>query len=89
MKKKSKNGNKKFWRLGIEECNTGIFDIANDGDLIVREGHYQYDIAEIARKHGTPTEIFFPTVIENRVRDLVETFTAYIKVLGQGKYGAL
>jgi arginine decarboxylase len=87
MKKKSKNGNKKFWRLGIEECNTGIFDIANDGDLIVREGHYQYDIAEIARKHGTPTEIFFPTVIENRVRDLVETFTAYIKVLGyKGKF---
>lgn len=87
MKKKSKNGNKKFWRLGIEECNTGIFDIANDGDLIVREGHYQYDVAEIARKHGTPTEIFFPTVIENRVRDLVETFTAYIKVLGyKGKF---
>lgn len=87
MKKKSKNGNTKFWKLGIEECNTGIFDIAQDGDLIVREGHYQYDIAEIARKHGTPTEIFFPTVIENRVRDLVETFTAYIKVLGyRGKY---
>ncbi|NBV77100.1 hypothetical protein EBR66_02995 [bacterium] len=85
--KKQKNGQKKFWRLGLEEFDTQIFDISKDGDLIVREGNYQYNIAAIARKYGTPTEILFPTVIENRVRDLMETFTAYIKVLGyKGKY---
>lgn len=73
---------KKFWRLGLDECNTGIFDIAKNGDLLVREGNYQYNIASIVRKHGSPTELFFPTVVENRVRDLIETFNAYIKVLG-------
>ncbi len=73
---------KKFWRLGLEEYNTGIFDLTKNGDLLVREGNYQYNIAAIIKKHGTATELFFPTVVENRVRDLIETFTAYIKVLG-------
>ncbi len=80
--KKKKNGHKKFWRLGFEEFNTGMFDIDSDGDLIVREGNYQYNVHDIVKKFGTATEIFFPTVVENRVRDLIETFNAYIKVLG-------
>lgn len=78
---------KKFWKLGVEEFNTQNFDISPDGELIVREGNYQYNIFNIVKKYGTPTEIFFPTVIENRVRDLIETFNAYIKVLGyKGKF---
>ncbi len=86
-KRKPKNGHKKFWRLGLDEFDTGIFDVSAKGELIVREGNYQYNVHDIAKKYGTPTEILFPTVIENRVRDLVETFTAYIKVLGyKGKY---
>lgn len=73
--------------MGIEEYNTQNFDISPDDELIVREGNYQYNIYDIVKKYGTPTEIFFPTVIENRVRDLIETFNAYIKVLGyKGKF---
>ncbi len=84
---KKKNGFKKFWKLGIEEYNTHFFDISPDGELIVREGNYQYNIFDIVKKYGTATEIVFPTVIENRVRDLIETFNAYIKVLGyKGKF---
>lgn len=80
--KKKKNGQKKFWLLGREEINTAHFDIAPEGNLIVREGNYQYNIFDIIKRHGTPTEIFFPTIVENRVRDLIETFNAFIKVVG-------
>lgn len=84
---KKKNGFKKFWRLGLEEFNTQNFDISPDGELVVREGNYQYNIFDIVKKYGSPTEIVFPTIMENRVRDLIETFNAYIKVLGyKGKF---
>lgn len=84
---KKKNGFRKFWRLGIEEYNTQMFDIGPDGELIVREGNFQYNVFDIVKKYGTSTEIVFPTIIENRVRDLIETFNAYIKVLGyRGKF---
>jgi len=73
---------RKFWKLGSEEYNTQNFDINPDGELIVREGNYQYNIYDVVKKYGTSTEILFPTVIENRVRDLIETFNAYIKILG-------
>ena len=81
MKKKKKNGHRKFWKLGVEEFNTAHFDINTEGELVVREGNYQYNIAEIVKKYGTSTEIMFPTIIENRVRDLIDTFNAYIKIL--------
>ncbi len=78
---------KKIWRLGMEEYNTDHFDISKDGELVVREGNFQYNIYDIVKKYGTPTEIAFPTIIENRVRDLIETFNAYIKILGyKGKF---
>lgn len=80
--KKKKNGFKKFWRLGMEGFNTQNFDIGADDELIIREGNYQYNIFDIVKKYGTSTEIVFPTIIENRVRDLIDTFNAYIKVLG-------
>jgi arginine decarboxylase len=86
-KKKGKNGFKKFWKLGVDEFNTGHFDISSDGELIVREGNYQYNIFDIIKKYGTSTEIVFPTIIENRVRDLIDTFNAYIKINGyKGKF---
>ncbi|MEN9561740.1 MAG: hypothetical protein RIQ56_1013 [Candidatus Parcubacteria bacterium] len=86
-RRKKKNGHRKFWRLGFEEFNTNHFDIDADGELVVREGNYQYNIYNIVKRYGTATEILFPTIIENRVRDLIETFNAYIKVLGyKGKY---
>jgi arginine decarboxylase len=84
---KKQNGFRQFWGLGMEEVHTENFDISKNDTLIVREGNYQYDIFEIIKKFGTPTEIYFPTVVENRVRDLIETFNAYIKILGyKGKY---
>lgn len=86
-KTRKQNGFRQFWGLGIEEVQTENFDISKDDSLIVREGNYQYDLEKIVRKFGTPTEIYFPTVVENRVRDIIETFNAYIKILGyKGKY---
>lgn len=82
-----KNGFKKFWRMGLDEFNTQNFDIGPDGELIFREGNFQYNIFDIVKKYGTSTEIVFPVIIENRVRDLIETFNAYIKILGyKGKF---
>lgn len=82
-KKKIKN----LWNLGIEEVHTENFDISKHDTLVVKEGNYQYDIFDIIKKFGTPTEIFFPTVVEDRVRDLIDTFSAYIKILNyKGKF---
>ncbi|MBI5470599.1 hypothetical protein HY968_04765 [Candidatus Kaiserbacteria bacterium] len=84
---RKKNGFRKLWQLGREEVNTGQFDITPEGTLLVREGNYQYNIYDIVKKYGTSTEIFFPTIVENRVRDLIETFNAYIKIAGyRGKF---
>jgi arginine decarboxylase len=78
---------RKAWKLGLEDVNTAHFDVSDDGSLVVREGNYQYNIHDIVKKYGTSTEILFPTIIENRVRDMIETFTAYIKILGyKGKF---
>lgn len=89
LKKKGrkKNGFRKFWRFGFEEFNTQNLDINPDGELIVREGNFQYNIYDIVKKYGTSTEVVFPTIIENRVRDLIDTFNAYIKILNyKGKF---
>jgi arginine decarboxylase len=88
MKKKNHFSRyKKNWKLGMEEFNTDHFDISKDGELVVREGNFQYNIFDIVKKYGSPAEIVFPTLVENRVRDLTETFNAYMKVLGyKGKF---
>jgi arginine decarboxylase len=84
---KNTNGTRAFWRLGLEGFNTQNFDISQDGELVVREGNYQYNIYDLVKKYGSPLEIVFPTIIENRVRDVIDTFQAYIKILGyKGKY---
>src|SRR3989338_6750987 len=86
-KRKKKNGFKKFWRLGLEEFNTQNLDINPDGELIVREGNYQYNLYDVVKKYGTSTEIVFPTIIETRVRDIIDTFNAFIKILSyKGKF---
>lgn len=73
---------KRFWKLGQEEYNTQYFDISKDGDMVVKEGYYQYNISEIIKKYGTPTEIFFPYILESRLRDVIDLFNAYIKISG-------
>ncbi|MCK9186809.1 hypothetical protein M0P48_05255 [Candidatus Gracilibacteria bacterium] len=85
--KKSKKDLKKFWKLGMEEFNTQYFDVSENGDLVVKEGYYQYNIMNIIKKYGTVTRVFFPFILENRVRDLIELFNAYIKILNyRGKF---
>lgn len=88
--KKSKKNNanwKKFWRLGMDEFNTQHFDVSPSGDLVVKEGHYQYNVMDIVRKYGTSIEIFFPYILERRVQDAIEFFNAYIKILNyKGKF---
>ncbi len=86
QKKQIKNW-KKFWRIGEDEFNTQYFDINSSGELVVKEGYYQYNMIDIVRKYGTVTEVFFPFILENRVRDLIELFNAYIKILNyKGKF---
>jgi len=86
IKKQGKNW-KKFWKLGEDEFNTQYFDVNTNGELIVKEGYYQYNIMDIVKKYGTVTEVFFPFILENRVRDLIELFNAYIKILNyKGKF---
>ncbi len=77
MKKQKKL--EKFWKLGVEDFNTQFFGLSKDNELIVREGNYQYNIADIVAKFGTPLEIVFPFIIERRYLDLVQTFNFHIK----------
>lgn len=82
-----KKNYKRFWKLGQEEYNTQYFDISKEGDLVVKEGYYQYNIMDLVKKYGSPTEVFFPYILENRLRDLIELFNAYIKILSyRGKF---
>ncbi|MDP4000958.1 MAG: hypothetical protein Q8P83_01850 [bacterium] len=82
-----RNNFKKFWKLGLEEFNTQSFDISPGGDLVVKEGYYQYNIIDIVKKFGTPTEVFFPHILESRLRDVTDLFNAFIKIIGyRGKF---
>ncbi|MBU0612057.1 hypothetical protein KKA39_02500 [Patescibacteria group bacterium] len=85
-KKQGKNW-KKFWKLGVDEFNTQYFGVSKDGELTVAEGHNSYNIADLATKYGTPLQVVFPFIIEDRLEDLIGYFNAYIKILGyKGKF---
>ncbi len=75
---KSKNY-KQFWKLGKKEFNTEQFDMNTDGELVVREGNYQYNIYDLARKFDSSIKVFMPSVLEQRLSHLIETFTGTIK----------
>ncbi|MDP3741413.1 MAG: hypothetical protein Q8R08_03780 [bacterium] len=75
-----RNNLKSFWKLGREEFNTQYFDITRKGELMLKEGNYQYNIAQLVKKYGTSLEIVFPFIIESRVRNLIDIFNAYIKL---------
>ncbi len=76
---KKKINLEKFWKINKEEFNTQFFGISKDNELVVKEGNYQYNIADIVAKFGTPLEIFFPFVIEKRYLDLTQIFNFHIK----------
>ncbi|KKU87068.1 MAG: Arginine decarboxylase [Candidatus Gottesmanbacteria bacterium GW2011_GWA2_47_9] len=75
LKKQGRNW-KKFWKLGVEDFNTQFFNITKNGELTVQEGNYVYNINDIVKKYGTPTEIVFPFILEERLEDLQDYFRA-------------
>jgi len=88
-KKTKKNGKnwKKFWKLGAEEFNTQYFGVNKDGELTATEGHHIYNLSDLAHKFGTPLSIIFPFIIEDRLKDLIGYFQAYMKIYGyKGKF---
>jgi len=80
-KKDSKTGRalEHFWKLRKEEFNTQFFGVSKEGELVVTEGNYQYNIADVVSKFGTPLEIVFPFMIEKRYLDLAQIFNFHIK----------
>ncbi len=86
IKKRGKNW-KKFWKLGVNEFNTQYFDITKGGELVVQEGNYIYNLNDIVKKYGSPIEVVFPFILEERLEDLHDYFNAYMKIQGyRGKF---
>ncbi|MCE9585690.1 hypothetical protein K8Q94_03670 [Candidatus Nomurabacteria bacterium] len=86
IKKQGKNW-RKFWKLGADEFNTQFYDVSKDGNLTATEGNHVYNMNELARKYGTPLQVVFPFVIEDRLKDLIGYFQAYMKIYGyKGKF---
>ncbi|MBI2056271.1 MAG: hypothetical protein HYT37_02730 [Candidatus Sungbacteria bacterium] len=81
MKKKNTHRNtaKSFWKIGKKEFNTHIFDVNGEGELVIREGNYQYNVHELARKFGSSLEVFLPFVLEERLNGLFTTFAEEMK----------
>ncbi len=80
--KKSVKDYRGFWKLGVEEWNTGIFDISNEGSLLIREGIHEYDINALVKKFGSPLQIILPFILQSRVKDLIGYFTDSISLHG-------
>ena len=71
---------KKFWKLGSEEFNTQFLGVSPDGELTANEGHHIYNLNDLAVKYGTPLQVIFPFVLEDRLKDLIGYFQAYMKI---------
>ena len=86
VKKMGKNW-RKFWKLGVEDFNTQFLGISKDGEFTVTEGNNAYNLADLAVKYGTPLQVVFPFIIEERLKDLLGYFQAYMKIYGyKGKF---
>jgi arginine decarboxylase len=86
MKKKKRNL-RKFWKLGVAEWNTEHFDYDKNGNLFVSEGNYNYNLDDLIKKYGSPLEIVFPSMIRERVKDIIDLFSAYTKITNyKGKF---
>ncbi len=76
-----------FWKLGAKDFNTQQFQINKDGELVVREGNYQYNVYDLARKFDASIKVYMPFVVEQRLSHLIETFQDCIKHAGyRGRY---
>lgn len=77
----------RFWRLGEAACDTGWFDITRDGELLVKEGNYQYNVYELVKKYGSPLEIVFPHILEQKLERIFDAFQlAYRRRKYRGKF---
>jgi arginine decarboxylase len=70
---------RKFWKLGRADLATEFFDINKNGQLVVKEGNYQYNLYDLTKKFGTSLEMVFPFVVERRLQGLIDTFNKWIK----------
>lgn len=77
-----RNKYKKFWNLGSREQNTEYFDVNGDGELIVKEGDFQYNVYDLARKFGGAVKIFMPFVLKERLDNLMKTASFSMKKIG-------
>jgi len=68
-----------FWKLGNKDFNTHFFDINENGELVVVEGNYQYNIKNLIEQYGSTLEIFFPFILKERINDLMDLFKLFIK----------
>ncbi len=68
-----------FWKLGRADVNTDFFDINRDGELVVREGNYQYNLFDLVKKFGSSLEVALPFVVEQRLSDLIQLFNKWIR----------
>lgn len=73
---------RKYWKLGRPEYNTEFFDMTKNGELLVKEGNYQYNINKLVKKYGSSLEIVFPYIIEKRLSNLIDIFNKHIKLHG-------
>ena len=65
---------RKFWKLGFPEYATSHFDVNKDGELIVREGNYQYNVKDLCDRFGTSLELLFPHILEERLNEVLDEF---------------
>ena len=65
---------RKFWKLGVPEYATDHFDVNKDGELIVREGNYQYNVKDLCDRFGTSLELLFPHILEERLNEVLDEF---------------
>jgi arginine decarboxylase len=80
--KKPQKNLRKFWKLGVEEWNTQFYNVSKDAELTVTEGHHIYNLSDIAAKYGTPLQVILPFILEDRLKDLIGYFQAYMKIYG-------
>lgn len=73
------SSHRKFWKLGRSDVNTDFYDINRDGELVVYEGNYQYNLFDLVRKFGSSLEVAFPFVVEQRLAELIQLFNRWIR----------
>lgn len=70
---------RKFWKLGMPEYATGHFGVNKNGELVVFEGNYQYNIKDLCDRFGTSLELVFPHIIEERLEEVFDAFKTHLR----------